>query len=273
MTSVFGINFSPLGLSALIAQFTSGPLPEASGPQLVVTANMDHIVNLTRSSEFRCAYYNARVATADGMPVYLYAKLRGIKLPCRVTGADLFEALMQSLSPKNHRAFFIVSRLSTGAKLKDWLVKRGFDESSVEVACPPFGFEKDIEYSAQLSTKIKEHLTTHLVLGVGSPKSEVWVENNKCRIGNCYAFGLGAGLDFFVGAEKRAPLWMRRVGTEWLWRFGREPKRLFRRYFIDSWRFFYAIMLDCHFIRRQSATGPSFVGHNIFQHQTGMKLI
>lgn len=109
---------------------------------------------------------------------------------------------------------------------------------------PPFGFEKDPAYSMAMAGRIRAHATTHLVLGIGSPKSESWVDDWRDELGGCHTFGFGAGLDFFAGTAKRAPLWMRRWGLEWSWRFAREPRRLFHRYFVDAWLFLLAIGND-----------------------------
>lgn len=244
MTEVFGISFSSLDKGALVSQLAGPSLPAGAGVRLVVTTNVDHVVNLVRSQRFRTAYRMAWAATADGAPVALYARLRGVRIPGRIPGPDLFAALMHALSLERHRPFFIVSNLETGARLRRWLGQRGFQEESVGVDCPPFGFERDPTFSAALARRIREHGTTHLVLGVGAPKSEVWVHEWSAELGDCYALGIGAGIDFFVEKDRRAPLWMQHLGLEWSWRFGREPRRLFRRYFVDSWLFPVAIKND-----------------------------
>lgn len=244
MGAIFGINFSPLGLEDLVARLVSEPVPTNEGARLVVTANLDHVVHLARNGEFKEAYSRAWAATADGAPVFLYARLRGADLPARVPGPDLFAALMPRLSEKDHRPFFVVSNLATGGQLRNWLISRGFDSSAIGVSSPAFGFEHDEVSSNALAAQIKNHRTTHLILGVGAPKSEIWVDRHRYDVGDCYAMGIGAGVDFFAGVERRAPLWMQRVGLEWFWRFVREPRRLFRRYFVDSWGFFVAVKKD-----------------------------
>lgn len=244
MSGVFGINFSALDQPALVRRLTDEPPPAGSGMAMVVTANMDHVVNLLRNERFRRAYGTARLATADGAPVALYARLRGAGLPGRVAGPDLFAALMPALSPGRHRPFFVVSREATGEKLAEWLVQRGFSRGAIGTVCPPFGFEKDADRSAELAWAIKAHGTTHLFMGVGSPKSEVWLDDWSHALGDCYGLGIGAGLDYFVGTEERAPSWMREHGLEWFWRWAKEPRRLTRRYATDAALFPLAILRD-----------------------------
>lgn len=244
MAEVFGIDFSSRDKEQLVEVLTAEPVAPGSGIAMVVTANIDHVVNLLRNAAFRTAYGSAKLATADGFPVAVYARLRGADLPGRVAGPDLFAALMPALVPGRHRPFFVVSRESTGAKLKDYLVGRGFSPEDVGFVCPSFGFEKVRDYSQALAWQIRAHGTTHLVMGVGSPKSELWLYEWRDALGDCYAMGIGAGIDFFVGTEVRAPSWMQTLCLEWFWRMAREPKRLARRYLLDAVLFPVAVWRD-----------------------------
>ncbi len=244
MAEVFGIDFSSRDKDALIRTLTREPVTPGSGLAMVVTANIDHVVNLLRNAKFRTAYGTAKLATADGFPVAVYARLRGADLPGRVAGPDLFAALMPALEPGRHRPFFVVSREGTGAKLRAYLVGRGFAPDEVGVVCPPFGFEHDQEFSQSLAWQVQAHGTTHLVMGVGSPKSELWLYEWREALGDCYALGIGAGIDFFVGTEVRAPGWMQTLCLEWFWRMAREPKRLARRYLLDAVLFPVAVWRD-----------------------------
>ncbi len=241
---MFGIVFSQLDQCSLVKVVTTQPVGPHPGVRLVVTANVDHVVNLRRNDRFRAAYRDAWAITADGAPVALYARLRGARCPGRVTGPDLFDAMMRALSADRHRPFFVVSRPDTGDRLRRWLCGRGFDEDAVESHCPPYGFERDPELCRLLAARIRIHRTTHLIMGIGAPKSEIWVHDWRNELGDCYAFGIGAGVDFFVGTDRRAPAAMRKLGLEWLWRLGREPRRLFRRYVVDALLFPLAVMRD-----------------------------
>lgn len=243
-STVLGISFSPLTRDKLLHRLLSDLVPSGEGARLLVTANVDHISNLARSSRFRAAYAGAWVATADGTPVFLYARLRGGAVPERVTGADLSAALLDRMDARHCRPFFVVGCAETGSRLREALTHRGFDADAIGVACPEFGFENKPEASAALAKAIREHGTTHLFFGLGAPKSEIWIHEHRHLLGDTYALAIGASLDFYVGLRRRAPVWMQRIGLEWAWRIKSEPKRLFRRYFIESWYAAWAVMLD-----------------------------
>lgn len=240
---LFGVVFNPARLDQLATAVAAKPSP-GQGARFVVTANVDHIVQLRTNEGLRAAYRHSWKRTIDGTPVWLYARIRGVHIPERVTGADMFPAVMKQLLPSEHRTFFVAANDVIGQRLVAWFVAHGFDESSVAYEVPPFGFEKDRAYGVTLSGKIREHDTTHLFFGVGCPRSEIWIDQHRNVLGDVYAMAVGAALGFFVGVERRAPRIMRATGMEWLWRAVLEPKRLGVRYFVRSWGFFAAIAAD-----------------------------
>jgi N-acetylglucosaminyldiphosphoundecaprenol N-acetyl-beta-D-mannosaminyltransferase len=244
MAPVFGIEFSPLSQAELVDTLAKQRVPRGAGPRCVVTANLDHIVQLSRNPEFRSAYANAWVAVPDGTPVFVYAKFRGTAAPARLPGSDLFKALLSCLDPATERCFFVASGNDTAGRLRRFLRSRGFLDEAIDSAVPPHGFEQDASYSHALARRIRWHGTTHLFFGLGAPKSEIWIDRYRRELGDCYALSVGAGLDFFAGTKRRAPIWMQRAGMEWLWRASQEPRRLGRRYFVDSWRFLAAVRHD-----------------------------
>lgn len=242
--TVFDIAFSDLRENDLVRILTREPVPAGAGARCVVTTNLDHIIQLRRRADFREAYRSAWIATIDGMPIFIYARMRGAGIAERVTGSDLFRALMPALDPHAHRCVFVAGSEETGERITDYLVARGFPASSLHVIVPPFGFEKDRGASAELADTIGAHRPTHLFFGVGSPKSEIWTYRHREAFGDCYVLNIGGALDFFAGTKKRAPAWMRRTGLEWSWRLASEPRRLARRYLVDSWGLVGAIRSD-----------------------------
>ena len=235
---VFGLRFSEKNTKEVVSSL----LKRAPRAVLVFTANVDHIVRMRRDHAFKEAYVQADIVTADGMPVFGYLKWCGINVQERVTGADIFSIILPLLSPRKHRPFFVVSNDEVAKKLERYLAARGFGEFQALV--PPFGFELDRAYSSSIASSIRDFRTTHLFFCVGAPKSEQWLASYKSKIGNCVAMAVGMAPNFFVGDRRRAPRRVQRLGLEWLWRFCQEPRRLFRRYFIESWGFLVAIVED-----------------------------
>ncbi|MEZ5785263.1 MAG: WecB/TagA/CpsF family glycosyltransferase [Xanthobacteraceae bacterium] len=241
--SVFGLSLSDITRKELVKLLVRDFVPPGNGPRLIATANLDHVANLARFPEFRDAYNSAWLITADGAPVYLYARLRGIPLGERVTGADLFPELVSRFT-RRHRVFFIASSELAVRRALDKLKANRVPTEHFKFLVPPFGFEDDEAYSYELTKKIREHRTTHLLMCVGSPKSELWVWRHRAALGDLYAIGLGASLEFFAGTISRAPPLFRKLGFEWIWRLAMEPRRLARRYLWNSMRFLIAVFYD-----------------------------
>jgi len=240
---IFGLPFSALDEQALVAQMTQA-VPSGSGPKRLATANLDHIVQMARNSAFRRAYDRAWTITADGMPVYLYARLRNVGLPGRVTGADLFARLIEVLDPGRHRCFFVCSTAEVAERLEQRLLRRGFRRDALAFCVPPHAFERDAAYSDALAARIRAHAPTHLFMGLGAPKSDIWTDRYHDALGDCYVLNVGAALDFAAGVKRRAPVLIRRIGLEWAWRVASEPRRLYRRYLVDSWQFLWLVARD-----------------------------
>mgnify|MGYP001796891773 CR=1 FL=1 len=240
---VFGLNFAIETQEEMLRALTCEPA-RATGPRLLVTANLDHIVTLRRNAAFREAYADAWRVTSDGAPVFLYARIRGAAIRERVTGSDLFAAWCERVRPEEHRVFLLASNPVTAEKIRIHFLSRGFGAEAVTVEVPPFGFECDEEYSRALVERVRGARATHLVMGVGAPKSEIWAHSHRDRLGPLYVLCVGASIEFFTGDKARAPAWVGRLGLEWLHRFASEPRRLFHRYFVRSWAFLAAIADD-----------------------------
>jgi N-acetylglucosaminyldiphosphoundecaprenol N-acetyl-beta-D-mannosaminyltransferase len=212
------------------------PRSPGDGVGLVVTPNLDHIVNLRRNDAFVQAYHHAAIIVCDGFPVRYYANIRGIPVE-RVTGYDIVEEMMHGPIPAAHRLFFVVDSNMTSTAVRDWGRKHGV---LLEADVPPLGFE-NTNYSKQLIDRIREHESTILIMGVGAPKSEIWVSRNKDSLPDCWAICVGEAVRATLGLTPRAPKPMRIFPGEWFWRLCHDPRRLAKRYLFGSVMFLVAI--------------------------------
>jgi len=89
----------------------------------------------------------------------------------------------------------------------------------------------------------------------GSPKSEKFISRNFNDLRVTVALSLGATLDYYSGMKKRAPEWVRKTGFEWLYRFLKEPRRLFRRYLTGNSYFIYLTLKQLILPRKPGLNG------------------
>jgi N-acetylglucosaminyldiphosphoundecaprenol N-acetyl-beta-D-mannosaminyltransferase len=223
--------------------------------RLIVTMNVDHVVQLEKRPDFRAAYSSAWLVTIDGAPVSAFAKLKGLRRAKRITGADLFAHVFDRLEASQHRPFFVVCSEKVADILQQDLTSRGFSQEDYAFYVPPFGFERSESASSDLVQAIRRFEPTHLFFGVGTPKSEIFVNQHKHELGSCYVFSVGAALEFRAGVLRRAPVAWQKAGVEWAWRLASDPRRLYRRYLVDSWRFLYLAWKDLSLVSPGSEPG------------------
>lgn len=203
----------------------------------VVTPNLDHIVKLEEDPEFVRCYDHAALVLADGNPVIWASRYLGTPLKALVTGSDLFPALCRYAAEKGHTLFFLGGLEGVAQKSADELKKQYPSIKVVGVYSPPFGFDKNPDENNRIIAMINAVKPNILFVGVGAPKQEKWMYNNIDALQINVALGIGASFDFVAGTVKRAPKLFRQIKMEWFWRVANEPRRLFKRYFIDSSKF------------------------------------
>jgi N-acetylglucosaminyldiphosphoundecaprenol N-acetyl-beta-D-mannosaminyltransferase len=99
---------------------------------------------------------------------------------------------------------------------------------------PPLGFERSVAENERILANVATARPDVLIVGLGAPKQELWVHRHRGAIRAKVALCVGATIDFLAGEKRRAPIWMRRSGLEWVHRVATEPKRLSGRYFRDG---------------------------------------
>lgn len=215
--------------------------PPAEGVSLVVTPNIDHIAMLRRSPALAGAYRRAARVVCDGWPVQRYARWCGLPV-ARVTGCEITTELMR-MGPYAawHRFFFVVDSTLTEQAVRAWAGSKGVE---AQTAVPPFGFERDGAYCQALAGAIAQHGTTILVMAVGAPRSEIFIDTHRDELPKCWAFCVGQAVKIELGLVQRASRGWQSAGLEWLWRLRQEPRRLARRYATASVGFSLALIED-----------------------------
>ena len=215
--------------------------PPTNSVALVVTPNIDHIAMLRRSPALTRAYTNAARIVCDGWPVQAYARWCGIPVE-RVTGCEITEELMRLAQyPSVHKLFFVVDGEATAQALRAWAA---LNDINVELAVPPFGFEHDTGFCQRLAGSIRHHGTTILVMAVGAPRSEIFVDTHRALLPPCWAFCVGQAVKIELGLVQRASTRLQAAGMEWLWRLCQEPSRLAKRYATATLGFGIAVVED-----------------------------
>lgn len=198
----------------------------------VCFGNVHMVVSAQRNSELQQAMDAADLLLPDGGPVAWMMRRLGATGQERVCGPDFMVALCESAQGNGFPIFLFGSSESTLVALEQRL-RQSFPR--IEIAgkySPPFR-PLSVEENAAIVDRINRTEAPILLVALGCPKQEIWMHRWKPQI-NAVMLGVGAAFDFHAGTIKRAPLWMRRSGLEWLHRLYSEPRRLWRRYLVTN---------------------------------------
>lgn len=200
----------------------------------VVTPNVDHIVRLEKDEELQKVYKNASLILTDGKPLIWISKWYKTPIKEKISGSDLFPRVCQLAANKNYTMYLLGAAEGVADTAARNLMKKYPGLNIVGTYSPPFGFEKNEQEMNKIKAQIQNVHPDILIVGLGCPKQEKFMYYHCKELGVPISFGLGASIDFEAGNIKRAPKWMSNHGLEWLYRFSKEPKRLFKRYFVDD---------------------------------------
>ena len=200
----------------------------------IVAVNVDVIVKIESDKELKNVVDNADMVLIDGKPLIWISKIKKKPIKEKISGSDLVPKLCKVANEKGYSIFILGGKdgIANQAKLK--LEEKYKNIKIIGTYAPPIGFENDEKELKKINTMINKGKPDLLFVCLGCPKQEKWIAKNIDKYNAKVSICAGATVDFLAGNVKRAPKWMSNCGLEWFFRFLQEPKRLFKRYFIDD---------------------------------------
>lgn len=200
----------------------------------VVTPNVDHIVKLENDKEFVEVYKNADLVLTDGMPLIWISKLLKTPIKEKVSGSDLFPNVCKLACEKGYSIFLLGAADGVASKAAENLMAKYKGLKIAGTFSPSYGFESNKNEVQKIVDIINKAKPDILAVGLGAPKQEKFIYKYKEDLKVPISLAIGASIDFEARNIERAPIWMQKIGMEWFYRFIKEPKRMFKRYFIDD---------------------------------------
>lgn len=200
----------------------------------VVAVNVDVIMKIEADPYLKEIIDNADITLVDGKPLIWISKLHKNAVSVKISGSDLVPVLCSRAAKAGHTIFIIGGKDGIAERARKRLEKKNPDIRIVGTYAPPLGFENDeaeIDKINEIITKAHPDL---LIACFGCPKQEKWIYENYRKYDAKVSLCAGATVDFLAGSVKRAPRWMSEHGLEWFYRFLQEPRRMFKRYFVDD---------------------------------------
>ena len=218
-------------LDVILQRFDSSAVPLG-----VASINLDHIHHFGKRGAWAGSLGLSIdwLNLIDGAPIAGAAKrLSGVAWP-RLAGSDLISPILDRAEARGIRVGFLGGSEQTLELLHSTLARERPRLLVAGLWSPSREEITDPRLSKELAAKVKAHGVQLLVVGLGKPRQELWIENYADDTGARVLLAFGAVVDFLAGRVGRAPRWVVDAGMEWAWRLALEPRRLARRYLIQG---------------------------------------
>lgn len=204
----------------------------------IVPVNTDMIIKMESDIYLRNIVNNSDLVLMDGKPLVWVSKFMKTPILEKISGSDLVPTICEQASKKGYTIFIIGGKEGVAQKARHNILSEYPKIKNIYTYSPPFGFEKNSEELEKINNIISANKPDILIVCFGCPKQEKWIYENYCKYDASVSICAGATVDFLAGNVKRAPKWMSNYGLEWFYRFLQEPKRMFKRYFVDDMKIF-----------------------------------
>jgi len=223
---IFELRVSDINPQFLIKFLQKAVVNDKNKPLHIITLNPEMVVESRKNKKFKNIIKNAGLIIPDGIGIVWAARILQNKKLSRFSGTDIAKIILDG--PKGTKAFLFGGQPGVAERIEE---KWG---SSVAGIFPGYGAD-----DKKVIEKINNTNANILLVGLGSPKQEIWINENLSKLKHIkVAIGVGGAFDFLSGETKRAPRWIRKIGLEWLWRLILDPKRakrIFRATVVFPW--------------------------------------
>lgn len=209
-------------------------------PAAIAFVNADCINIASGDARYRASLAHMDWVFVDGIGMRIAGKLLRQPVRDNVNGTDLFPQLCELLTRQGKTLYLLGGQPGVAEAAADWATQHF---PGLRIAGSRHGYFAPAE-EAGIALQIEASQADVVLVGLGTPHQEAWINRHMPQTGATVVMGVGGLFDYYSGRLSRAPVWMRRIGLEWLFRLCQEPRRLFKRYVIGNVVFLCRIGLD-----------------------------
>ncbi len=214
---IFGVRIDRLNWSELDIYCQQALLEEI--PKHIVTANGEILLRAEADKKYAETLNSADLVVPESTNVAWVAHWNGKPIKVITAGSDLVDHLAKIAAVGKKSIFLLGGKEGIAKKAGRRLVEQN---PSLKIAGASSANPDDLSV-VDLISRIKADI---ILVGYGAPKQEVWIAENKNKLGAKILVGIGGTFDMLAGITPRSPLWMRQTHLEWLWRLILQPSRL-----------------------------------------------
>ena len=209
-------------------------------PMQVTGVNSETIIRSQDDKFLQAAINASHIVNIDGISVLLGLRILGYSVKERATCPDIFDILLDRANTKGYKIFFLGAQEEI---IKEMIRKLHMKYTNLNIV----GFQNgyfNFENEFEVAKMIKSSNADMLLIGISSPKKELFIKNHIKFMNVPLCFGVGGVFDIKAGLFKRAPYWMQKNGMEWFYRLIKEPRRMWRRYLVGNTKFIWAVVKE-----------------------------
>lgn len=188
----------------------------------IVAINPEKIMKAQDDEKLKKLINSADIKIPDGSGVVLASKLSNGSIKSRVTGIDLMRNICRVGAEKDYKIFLLGAKKEVAKRASEKLKEQ---IPGINIVGIMDGYFKEDE---EVISAVNKSEANVLFVALGSPKQEMWITKNRDKINANIFMGVGGSYDVICGDINRAPVWMQKCGSEWLYRLAKEPKRISR---------------------------------------------
>lgn len=208
----------------------------------ICAANVHTTVTAHEDKDYRKVQNSSFLTLPDGKPLSVVGKKRGKSSMGRVTGPDFLEEVLRRTENTEMKHYFYGT---TQENLDSFIsvIKQIYPNLKIVGAESSVFRPLSIQEEDELLERINKSEADFVWVALGAPRQEIFC-NKLSRRSNAVWVAVGGALNVISGVIPRAPQWMQDHGLEWFYRFMKEPKRLFKRYFVTNSKFLWYLFRD-----------------------------
>ncbi|MCL1095748.1 WecB/TagA/CpsF family glycosyltransferase [Shewanella kaireitica] len=255
--SVFGITLDNWTMSDLLNDIKRAcQIDNSAKLQQYSFVNAD-CLNISCSSEaYRCSLKQSARIFADGIGVRLACLSKGHPLKDNLNGTDMFPRLCELAAEQQLSIFLLGGEEGVAAATAQNMQQRYPNLKIAGIHNGYFDMSSDSEENNQVLAQINQSDAAILLVAMGAPLQEQWLEDNKPQLNCSVGIGVGGLFDFYSNRIKRAPLWLRQMGMEWTYRLSQEPSRMWQRYIVGNPIFIFRVWRENRQLKKVKTTQP-----------------
>ena len=234
--NIFDIHFDNLKMKEILSLIQSSI--ETNIKRRIYFVNADCLNKTFENKEYKDVLKNADIILPDGSGINMACNILKKPLIENLNGTDMLPLICNISSSNNYRIFLLGAKEGVANKMKEELEEK---YPNIKIVGTHHGFLENNESELEVLEKINALKTDILFVAMGAPSQELFIEKHKDIINAKITLGVGGLFDFYSTNIKRAPLYIRELGFEWIYRMIQEPKRMWRRYILGNPLFLYRV--------------------------------